>query len=284
MKHLVLFFILCFVIILSQDILAQTVNEGYAESAVFSETHVALPEDVYPVLGAWFWSQEEFLPEGYKTFIDQVVKHSCYNVLTTDIRLPGRDITDIDVYKQVKLATEYAKEKGIRIVLSMDPRTARRKFEEAYPDELQESLWLKEVDLSTDKPVDAVIKSIHLRDHMNGRKTPYISFEGSLLRVYSYNKTEEGADPATLSDITGLCSVISLCDDSILVRIPEKETVGQQHACIMVSYKHLTPDVFAPHLIEFTRQIIRNYSDIPLAGGMRDEWGFPPSTPADSEA
>lgn len=52
----------------------------------------------------------------------------------------------------------------------------------------------------------------------------------------------------------------------------------------MVSYKHLTPDVFAPHLIEFTRQIIRNYSDIPLAGGMRDEWGFPPSTPADSEA
>jgi hypothetical protein len=119
---------------------------------------------------------------------------------------------------------------------------------------------------------------------MNGRKTPYISFDGSLVRVYAYNKTEEGADASTLSDITGSCSVISLSDDSILVRIHEKGTGDQQHACVMVSYKHLTPDVFAPHLIEFTREIIRNYSDIPLAGGMRDEWGFPPSTPANRMA
>ena len=237
-----------------------------------------------PSLGAWFWGKQEFLPDGYKIFIDQVAKHSCYNILSTDIRIPGKDITDIEVYKQVKLATEYAKEKGIGIALSLDPRTARRKFEEAYPNELQESLWLEEVKLSDGYPVDIVVKSVNLTDHMNSQKTPYISFDGSLVKVISYNKTSEGADPVSIKDITDKCSVLSLSDDSISVRLPQQEKGYQQHACVMISYKHLYPDVFAPHLIEFTREIIRSYSDVPLAGGMRDEWGFPPSTPADKMA
>jgi hypothetical protein len=40
--------------------------------------------------------------------------------------------------------------------------------------------------------------------------------------------------------------------------------------------KSLTPDVFAPHLLSFQREILRQFADLPLAGVMKDEWGFPP--------
>ena len=243
-----------------------------------------LPNNVLPVIGAWFWGEDEFRPEGYKYFIDNVNAHSAYNLLTTAIRVPGRDITDIDVYNQVRLAVAYAKEKGIQIALELDPRSVRRKFEAMYPDELQESLWLEEVMLSENTPAEVVVRSIDLSDHMNGRRTKYISLRGSLLRVYSYHKTADGIDPTTLNDVTKECIVTISSRDSVVVRIPANRKNSQLQACVMVSFTHLTPDVFAPHLMEFQHQLIQNYSDVPLAGVMKDEWGFPPSTPANRMA
>lgn len=234
-----------------------------------------------PVIGAWFWGEEQFETDGYKYFIDQASKHSCYNLLTTAIRLRGRDITDIDVHDQVKQAVEYAKQKGIGIALELDPRLASRKFEALYPDELQESLWLEEIPLSDGTPVEAVIRSVTLSDHMTGSRTPYIPLKSFLSRVYAYQKTSEEISPETLTDITRECEVIVSSKDSIVVRLPANRENKGLHACVMATFTYLTPDVFAPHLMEFTRSIIRNYSDVPLAGGMRDEWGFPPSFPAD---
>ncbi|MEZ5103361.1 MAG: hypothetical protein R2757_02605 [Draconibacterium sp.] len=233
-----------------------------------------------PVIGAWFWDEEEFKPEGYKQFIDDVSIHSCFDLLSTAIRVPGRDITDIDVHNQVKKAVEYANEKGIQIALELDPRVARRKFEEMYPTELQESLWLQEIEVSAQKPVETTIRSVDLTDHMIGKKTPYVSLYGSLSRVYSYQKTSEGILASSIKEVTKECSVIISTKDSIVVSIPPCQENNNLYACVLVSFTHLTPDVFSPHLIEFTRELIYSYSDVPLAGGMRDEWGFPPSVPA----
>lgn len=240
-----------------------------------------IPYRIPPVIGAWFWGEEQFEPNGYKYFIDQAAKYSCYNLLTTAIRIAGRDITDIDVHDQVKRATEYAKERGIKIAPDLDPRLACRKFEALYPDELQESLWLQETSLSEKTSVETIIRSIDLNDHMTGNRTPYISLKGSLLRVYVYDKTPEGIRFETLRDITEECAVTVSSKDSIVVRLPGNKGNSRLYACVMAAFTHLVPDVFAPHLMEFTQNIIRSYSDIPLAGAMRDEWGFPPSIPAD---
>lgn len=234
-----------------------------------------------PVIGAWFWGEEQFEPDGYKSFIDQVSEHSCYTLLTTGIRLRGRDITDIDVHNQVKLAAEYAKEKGIGFTIELDPRLAPRKFEGLYPDELQESLWLEEISLSDKTPVETTIHSVILSDHMTGSRTPYIPLKSSLARAYVYQKTPEGINSETLKDITRECEVVISSNDSIIIRLPVNKRYDGLHACVMVTFTYLTPDIFAPHLMEFTRNIIRSYSDVPLAGGMRDEWGFPPSFPPD---
>jgi len=257
-------------------------EKPYFESLSQTEKSGYIPYRVPPVIGAWFWGEEQFKPDGYKRFIDHVSRHSSYNLLTTAIRVAGRDITDIDVHNQVKQAVIYARERGIKIAVDLDPRLACRKFEALYPDELQESLWLEEFPLSEKKTVDATIRSIDLNDHMTGNRTRYISLKGSLLRVYRYEKTSEGLIRSeSLEDITQKCKVTSSSRDSIVVQLPENNGHRVLHACIMATFTHLVPDVFAPHMMEFTRNIIKSYSDIPLAGGMRDEWGFPPSIPAD---
>ncbi len=63
-----------------------------------------------------------------------------------------------------------------------------------------------------------------------------------------------------------------------MITIPaavEKST----HACAMVSFTLFYPDLFAPHLMQFQREILDQYADLPLLGACKDEWGFPPYYP-----
>lgn len=235
------------------------------------------PNCVLPVIGAWFWGEEEMEPDGFKYFIDQVSTHSPYNLLTTSIRMEGQEVTNNHVHNQVEMAVRYARQKGIHIALDLDIRLARRAFEAKYPDELQELLRLQKVGLSMDDTVETVVRSIDLSDHMTGRTTHYIPLRSALLRVYSYRETANGIDANTLKEITGECVVKTATKDSVVIRIPPVKKYSGAEACVMVAFTHLTPDVFSPHLIEFQREIIHRYGDVPLEGGMKDEWGFPPS-------
>ncbi|VAX18962.1 hypothetical protein MNBD_IGNAVI01-529 [hydrothermal vent metagenome] len=233
--------------------------------------------NVMPTLGCWFWGEEEFQPNGYKQFIDQVSRHSSYDLLTTSIRAFKKEVTDIKVHDQIKAAAIYAKRHDVPIVMDLDVRLARRAFEEKYPDELQEMLILQEVELSNDKSVECVIHSSNLGDHYTHRTTNYIPLRGSLIRVYSYVRDSAGIDPKTLKDITKECELVSVSKDSVQVIIQSDKNNISSKACVIVSFTHLTPDVFAPHIKDFQREIIKQYSDTQLAGVCKDEWGFPPN-------
>ena len=235
---------------------------------------VSLPDHVMPVQASWFWGEEEFSPDGYKTFIDTICLHSPFNLISASVRQFGRETTSDAVHKQMKLAAEYAAKKGISLVADLDVRTARRAFESQYPDELQEMVLLKEIGISEETDTEITVFSKTLTDHYTGRTTPYISLYGKLLRVYSYISGEEGIEANSLEEITRNCIVVNSSKDSVRVQIP----AGQKNtkACVMVSFTHLSPDVFSPHITEFQRAIIRRYSDVPLVGVFKDEWGFPP--------
>ncbi len=235
------------------------------------------PNNIMPTLGCWFWGNLEFETDGYKQFIELVSRHSSYDLLTTSIRTLKKEVTDDEVHNQIKSAAIYAQEHGIPIVMDLDVRLARRAFEAKYPDELQEMLILHEIELSTDESVECVIHSLDLGDHYTHRTTNYIPISGSLVRVYSYNRDSIGIDPLTLKDITDDCELVSTSKDSVQIIITSDKNNNSNQACVMVSFTHLTPDVFAPHIKEFQRQIIKQYSDTQLAGVCKDEWGFPPS-------
>ncbi len=267
-----LFCLLC----AAESSLAQKKYPGPLAKTGLSASYCGLPDEVMPVQAVWFWSEYEFQPDGYKTFIDKAAIHSPYDMVSASVRLWGRESTSDAVHNQMKLAAQYASAHGLSLVADLDVRTARRTFESKYPDELQEMLMLQEVKVTDQSAVETVIKSKDLADHYTGNTTHYIPLYGKLLRVYSYVVGPEGIDPNSLKDITRNCLVLNSTKDSISVRIPAQRENTQ--ATVFVSFTHLYPDVFAPHLMEFQREIIKQYADVPLSGVFKDEWGFPPCT------
>jgi hypothetical protein len=191
------------------------------------------------------------------------------------LRLRGYEITHIDVYNQVKEAVEYGNKIGIRMAFELDPRVARRSFELKYPNELQGMIKVVETDLKANTPVEIVVKSSDIGDHMTGGSgLRYIPLRSGILRVYAYDRTPGGIEPSSISDITQECRLEYASKDSLAVTLPAR---NNGKAAVMASFTHLYPDVWSPHIIEFQRDLMRMYSDIPMAGVMRDEWGFPPT-------
>src|SRR5690606_28133867 len=137
-------------------------------------------------IGCWFWFKEEFEAEGYKKYIDLFEKHSPFKLLTASLRHAG-DLTDPKVHNQIKAASQYAKSKGIGIVMDLDVRLARDSFYAKYPDELQQIVLLREFPLDKES-VSIVVKGQSYDDHYTNRRTPYYPVEAKLLKVYSYQK------------------------------------------------------------------------------------------------
>lgn len=227
-----------------------------------------------PVMGVWGWREKELKPEGYKEAIDQMSKNSPFNLINLFLRFPDKEIVDKKVHAQVKLATEYALKHNIALVADIDVRQARRTFKNLYPQDLQEMIRIKEVPLSEDDSTSIVIHSVDLSDHYTGGDIEnHIPLSSKLLKIFTYNKQEDGIVAETIIDITDFKKVVHSCKDSIVISLPKST---KSFASVMVSFTHLYPDVFSSSLIEFQRKIIQQYSDIPLAGVCKDEWGFPP--------
>jgi hypothetical protein len=238
---------------------------------------VRLPPHVMPVIGCWFWVDRVLQPADFEPYLDKLGRHAHYNLLTTSFRIPEREITEAGFHQQVKAAAAYARKKGMSLVVDLDVRLARRAFQEAYPDELQEMVMLREVEWTGQQPLETLVHSLDLSDHYTHRTTHYIPLEGSFLRAYAYELSGERIIPGSLHDITGSCEVLSETKDSVKISVSDSPHRVSSHVCILVSFTHLAPDVFAPHLLEFQRELIRSYADVPLAGACKDEWGFPPN-------
>jgi hypothetical protein len=228
----------------------------------------------WPAIGCWFWTAEEFQPEGYKRFLDLYEKHAAFRLLTTSIRYPV-EVTDPKVHDQIKAAAQYARKHDMAIVMDLDVRLARQAFQNRYPDELQEIVRLREVALAEAGEASLAIEPINLGDHYTFRARGYDSVSARVLRVYSFVAGAQGVEPNTVQDITGRCKVVQADAKGVRVTIPCTVEDRGRTACVLAAFTLFTPDVFAPHLIEFERNILRQYADVPLAGACKDEWGFP---------
>jgi len=264
------------------DSYGQTKYPYLFESTTQNEISNKMSNQYMPVMGVWVWGKTELLPDGYKEWIDKASMHSPYNLLIPFLRFSDKEVVDNVIHDQIKSAADYAVKKNLALVADLDIRSARRSFKNKYPEELQEMLRLKEVILLKKDSIEVVVPSLDLNDHYTGGSiTHHISLSGSLLRIYSYCSTANGIEPESLKDITKQCKLVSSTKDSVIVRIPSCKTngKGQNNACVMVSFSHLYPDIFAPHLMEYQQAIIKKYADVRLAGVCKDEWGFPPYYP-----
>lgn len=235
-----------------------------------------LPPDVLPSLGCWFWSEAEFQPDGYQSFLDLVGRHALFNRLTTSLRVPQREVTESAVHDQIGQAAAYAQRYDLKLVLDLDVRLARQAFQRAHPEELQEMLRLRAVSLETSGPALLTIPAEVPSDHYTFATTPYVPVASRLVRVYLRRERDGPTEPDSVQDITARCRVVEAATNRLRVAIPGDFAGPGQQAVVVAAFAHLTPDVFAPHLMEFQRRILRQYADLPLAGACKDEWGFPP--------
>jgi hypothetical protein len=231
----------------------------------------------WPGIGCWFWTAADFQPDAYKRFIDLHERHSGYGLLTTSIR-HHVEVTQPEVHDQIKRATEYARAHGMEVVMDLDVRLARLAFMDKYPGELQEIVRLRELTLQPEGPTVLAINAIQMADHYTPTQLgvrPYESLAGRLLRAYSYVAGPQGIEPDSVQDITSRCQVARADARGVKVTIPGTAADQGRTACLLAAFTLFTPDVFAPHLPEFERNILRQYADVPLAGACKDEWGFP---------
>ena len=225
----------------------------------------------WPSIACWFWMDKEFASGGYKKFIDLYEKHSNVGLITASLRFPG-ELTDPAVHQQIKAAAEYAKSKGMGLVMDLDVRLAREKFKSTYPDELQEILLLKEFPLKENETAVISVKSPSIDDHYTYGRNPYAALNSKLLRVYAYEKENGIVKAGTVRDITKSSTASG---DKNELKVSVEMQNKNLTACALVAVTLHTPDVFAPHLLSYQREILNQYADVKLRGAAKDEWGFP---------
>ena len=258
----------------------QNSNPAADPNAIVRSTRVQLANQdsnviktSWPSIGCWFWFQEEFEGEGYKRFIDLHEKYAPFELLTTSLRYPG-DLTDPKVHDQIKAASLYARSKGMGLVMDLDIRLARDSFKEKYPDELQQIILLREFPLHKANTASISVKGKGYDDHYTYGRNPYEPVATKVLRVYSYSKEGGLIKSGTLKDITAAATSIAT-KDSVNITVDFDEADRGKTACALVAVTLYTPDVFAPHILSYQREILQQYADASLAGACKDEWGFP---------
>ena len=177
-----------------------------------------------PVLAPWFpGSDSSSEPGGYREYIDMIAEHSDYTIIGADCNRLGRDRAYQRQY--MKEAAAYAKGKGIGLALYVSIPHFIGEFAQAYPEEMQERLECREVDLLAAGKVDA-----------NG--------PGRLLRAYSYIRRDGTIEAGTVEDITRGCT------GQGSVSIPCSETTSGRKECLMFSATVAHPALRVPRPLE----------------------------------
>ena len=236
-----------------------------------------LPDTVLPEIYAWFWLEGlEFQPFGYKPFIDLIASKSDFGLLTSSLRSPRRELTLPATHNQIKQGVEYARTKGLRVAMDLDVRLARKAFRAKYPNELQWQIRLRQMDCSINGPTVIDVEPIHLSDHMTYPGGEYEIVAGKLFDVLLADKASDSQSRFSLIHLTATRPREESAS-RVSVAVQPAACPAGHTVVALAGFEYNTPDVFAPHLESFQHSIYDQYRDVPLAGALKDEWGFPPT-------
>ncbi len=281
-------FFLLFLAYLPILVRAQSVPSDIGPLPPLNESHpMLLPAmpGLAPELGCWFISRvEDFRAGEYREFLDAVASRGSFELLSTSTRFDV-EVTDAPFHDMMKSAARYARERyGVGLLLDLDVRLARRAFAKRYPDALQERLFLLEQTLDADGRASLSFQANDLTDHYTGGSVPYRVLGNRFLKAWAYSRNERGEVlPDSLRDVTVSMTTASEKPGEIRLQYEMKPGENAEWICAAVAFRYLTPDVFAPELIAFEKEILRQYSDVPLRGACKDEWGFPPDFESNSQ-
>ncbi len=248
------------------EMLATAPNNTRLDSSVLPEIAFAC------IVGEHFENDRSWQDE-----IDIIADYGMYNLITLTMRLAGHPVDETQTKELFRKYVDYAGSKGIGVLIDLDPRLAREEFYRCYSNEMQKVVILKEL-LAQGASTGFEIESFSCGDHMSGRGTPYYPMKGRFVKALAGNKNSEGKIIAeSLSNISEQVNITQADSNSVAGVFESSEPITLSNLFVLVEFTIFTPDVFSPHIIDYQRQLIQMYSDLPLKGVVKDEWGFPPT-------
>ena len=205
----------------------------------------------------------------YRAFADG----SAYNCITFSLRCKN-DLSDSATYEMVGKLAENSSRADIQTLMDIDPRIARDEFMRRYPDEAQGYVMLHIGN------GDGGGKFSLTPDAFGGHmavcaRRDFEPFRAKMASAWAFRRNSSGvADGKTFRRID---SSVRLFDHG--PKTVSGAVSGLSHGeefVVLVAFDLWCADVYAPHLSEFTENLMRRYSKLPIAGAMHDEWGFPP--------
>ena len=207
------------------------------------------PRCSLPVLASWFPGKDsDIRPGGYRDYIDMIAQSTDYTIIGAKTAV-GVELTE-PMRRYIVEAATYAKDKGIGLALNAYlAHGAVKEFARTYPEEMQERVECREVDLQASGTVD-------------------VKGAGRLLRAYCYIGLDGTISTDTVEEITGSCTGQGVVSISC-----SKKTAGRK-ACLMLATEITHPALFAPHAAEHQEKTIQVAAELGCAGALVDEGGL----------
>ncbi len=228
--------------------------------------------------------EEHFRSDSWKRIIDSLTGHSMYNLLTVSMRVTGHPLTEPETRSLFKRIVEYAVERGFCVAIDLDPRLARGPFHKRYPEELQKIVYIRKIPVLTGEERFCIEPEL-FTDHMTSRGTPYNAVDGRFVRAVGYRVNQDReVIPGSVRDIGESVAIDRGGGEGIEGHLKEMVPGEFNYAAVLAEFSLFTPDVFSPHIFRYQRELLDLYGDLPLCGVVKDEWGFPPTSPSIASA
>ena len=225
----------------------------------------------HPKIQYWFWEKGILQNKKYLKDIDNIASNSNFDTLIITNR-GAFDFWDLSYKPIFKEVVEYAHSKNIKVVL-----------------QLWEKGFMVHSDVEVDNAVsivteyEGVIKGGSITIRATGKGNRYPDFvppiKSELLRVFAFKKYEDGYyDKETVRVITDESIVLHSAPDSLSFSYNLPELEGYT-VYAMVSHYYRFPDLFSNSMVDYYKNFMDYYSDLPLDGIVVDEFKNIPIVP-----
>lgn len=227
-----------------------------------------IPENVFESLSNNHFEREDFADIN-RVKLDYFASNSTYNVVTLTLRCKP-DLNDSRTQEKVREYVRLAHERGIEVMMDIDPRIARHEFLALHPEECERIVHVVRVkpDPSGKAVASAARKPGELNDHMSWGSTRAYDPTGSAL-LGSWAIGADGSRRRVAAKVT------AQSEDSLTAECGGLAS-GEEFVAL-IEFRLYSIDVFSPLLMPYTRQLMERYRDLGVDGAMKDEWGHPPS-------
>ena len=235
-----------------------------------------LPVQVLPVNAFMSLSNAHFerpTPDLEDRTLTALAERSVYNVITLTLRSVP-DLSDPITEARAKHYFERAHAAGIRVLMDIDARIARREFLRRYPDDCARVICTA-VSAPTNGAAGFSVVFPSYRDHMAwGAERGYDASGGEVVEAFSVRVDAAGvADPATKRSVAERLYVHSV-SNAVTGRVDG--LAADERLVTLVAFRLFAVDPASPRLMPFLEELARRYHRLGADGAMRDDWGFPP--------